>query len=158
MAVGGSMFCWRYWPFQRSVTLAVLTGPPVAVRSSSPTVPRAVRAAATSAAVAFHAIGAVVSPPKVSVKVPPVLPLTRIVWVSVVFMSLCGEKPPEFPPPAGVSSPVTNQRLLSLSKSMSPPTWQQAPRLLGTWRIFCSESRSSEGVGPSTNLNRESWK
>ena len=50
------MFCWRYWPFQSRVTLAVLTGPPVAVRSSSPTVPRAARAAATSAAVAFHAM------------------------------------------------------------------------------------------------------
>src|SRR5258708_6684649 len=73
-------------------------------------------------------------------------------------MSLCGEKPPELPPPAGVSSPVTIHRLLFESKSMSPATWQQAPRLTGTFRIFCSDARSSVGLGPSTNLNRDSWK
>ena len=73
--------------------------------------------------------------------------LTRTVCVSSVFMSLCGEKPPELPPPDGVSSPVTSHRLLCLSKSMSPATWQHAPRLLETRRIFCSLPRSSVGFG-----------
>ena len=35
-------------------------------------------------------------------------------------------------PPAGVSSPVTSHRLLCLSKSMSPATWQHSWRLTGT--------------------------
>src|SRR3954453_7808901 len=63
-------------------------------------------------------------------------------------------------PAAGVSSPVTIHRLLFLSKSMSPATWQHSWRLLETRRICCSELRSSDGglTPPSTNLKRESWK
>jgi hypothetical protein len=80
---------------------------------------------------------------------------------ALLSMSLNGEKPPELPPPAGVSSPVTSQRLLAESNAMSPATWQQAPRLFGTRRICCSEARSrcagSLAVA-STNLKRESWK
>ena len=90
--------------------------------------------------------------------VPPVALLTRIVCDSLVFWSLNGAKPPELPPPEGVSSPVTSHRLLCLSKSMSPPTWQHAPRLLATCMIFCSVLRSSVGFAPSTNLKRDSWK
>ena len=77
---------------------------------------------------------------------------------SSVIWSLWGEKPPELPPPDGVSSPVTSHRLLWESKSMSPATWQHAPRSLETRMIFCSLARSSDGLGPSTNLNRDSWK
>ena len=90
--------------------------------------------------------------------VPPLAPAVRTVCVSLVSIALNGEKPPELPPPAGVSSPVTSQRLLWRSKSMSPATWQHAPRLLSTLRIFCSLARSSVGFSPSTNLKRESWK
>ena len=75
-----------------------------------------------------------------------------------VIMSLWGEKPPEPPPPAGVSSPVTSHRLFCESKTMSPATWQHAPRLTVTLRIFCSEAMSRVGVAPSTNLKRLSWK
>ncbi len=97
-------------------------------------------------------------PSNVIVNVPPVALSVRTVCVSFVFMSLCGPQPPALPAPDGVSSPVTSQRLLCLSKSMSPPTWQQAPRLTSTRMIFCSVARSSDGVAPSTNLKRESWK
>ena len=69
-----------------------------------------------------NGIGAVVWPSKVSVNVPPVAPATVIVWFSFVSWLLNGEKPPEFPPPDGVSSPVTSHRLLLESNSMSPPT------------------------------------
>src|SRR3954471_6662441 len=62
-------------------------------------------------------------------------------------------------PAAGVSSPVTSHRLLCLSKSMSPATWQHSWRLLLTRRICCSVLRSRCGpVASSTNLKRESWK
>ena len=97
-------------------------------------------------------------PSNVSVNVPPVALLTRTVWVSSVFMSLNGPQPPELPLPAGVSSPVTSHRLFASSKSMSPATWQHAPRSTWTFMIFCSDARSSDGVAPSTNLKRESWK
>src|SRR3954449_3166348 len=61
----------------------------------------------------------------------------------------------------GESSPVTSHRLLCLSKSMSPATWQHAPRLFDTRRICSSEDRSRCAGAPgasSTNLKRESWK
>ena len=75
-----------------------------------------------SALTSGNGIGAVVWPSKVSVNVPLVAPATVIVWFSFVSWSLNGPKPPELPPPAGVSSPVTSQRLLWESKSMSPAT------------------------------------
>jgi hypothetical protein len=62
---------------------------------------------------------------------------------------------------AGVSSPVTIQRLFWRSKSMSPATWQHAPRFISTFMIFCSVAMSSRAGSvpwPSTNLKRESWK
>ena len=96
---------------------------------------------------AVNVIGAVVWPSNVSVNVPPVAFAVVTVWTSLVSPSLNGPKPPELPPPAGVSSPVTIQRLLSESNAMSPATWQHAPRLTGTLRIFCSEARSRCGVG-----------
>ena len=108
-----------------------------------------------------NGIGAVVWPSNVSVNVPPVAPVTLTCWTSFVSWSLNGPKPPELPPPAGVSSPVTSHRLLCESKSMSPATWQQAPRLFGTRRICCSLARSRCAATPplaSTNLKRESWK
>ena len=158
LAVSSATSCWANAPSKSTVWLPVLIALPVTLMSWSAMLLSASSAAWVCAAVALNGIGAVVWPLKVSVKVPPVALLTRTVWVSDVFMSLCGEKPPELPPPAGVSSPVTNQRLLCLSKSMSPATWQHAPRLLATWRIFCSDARSSVGFSPSTNLKRESWK
>ena len=67
-------------------------------------------------------IGAVVWPSNVSVNVPPVAPAMASVWLSFVSWPLNGPKPPELPPPAGVSSPVTIHRLFFESKSMSPAT------------------------------------
>ena len=144
----------------RFTVCAVVQGdaPQCTMMSSGPRLSSPSSAASTAAPVALYAIGAVVWPSHVSVKVPPVAPLTRTVCHSSVFMSLNGPKPPELPPPAGVSSPVTSQRLLSSSKSMSPPTWQHAPRSTWTFMIFCSDARSSDGFSPSTNLKRESWK
>jgi hypothetical protein len=84
--------------------------------------------------------------------------VARTVCDSAVFWSLWGENPPELPAPDGVSSPVTSHRLLWVSKSMSPATWQHAPRLLETRRIFCSDAMSIVGLAPSTNLKRLSWK
>ena len=114
-----------------------------------------------SALTSGKAIGPVVWPLKVRVNVPPVAFATTIVWFSLVSWSLNGENPPELPPPDGVSSPVTSHRLFWESKSISPATWQHAPRLLGTRRISCSDARSRwAGVVAvaSTNLKRDSWK
>ena len=156
-----------YWPEKTNVSVVVLTvcvgsvhalAPQLTTTSPGSTLLSASIAACTTAAVALYAIGAVVWPANVSVNVPPVALLTRTVWVSSVFMSLNGPQPPELPLPAGVSSPVTSHRLLSSSKSMSPATWQHAPRSTCTFMIFCSDARSSDGVAPSTNLKRESWK
>ena len=109
-----------------------------------------------------NGIGAVVWPLNVSVNVPPVALATAIVWLSFVSWPLNGEKPPELPPPAGVSSPVTSHRLLCESKSMSPATWQHAPRLFGHAQdLLLADARSRwAGVAAvaSTNLKRESWK
>ena len=107
------------------------------------------------------AIGAVVRPSNVSVNVPVDPVGTLRFWVSFVFMSLNGGN--WFAPtaPAGVSSPVTSHRLLWRSKSMSPATWQHAPRSTSTFMIFCSLSRSrwaATSPSVSTNLKRESWK
>ena len=93
--------------------------------------------------------------------VPPVAFATVIDWLSFVFMSLNGGNCCTFTEPAGVSSPVTSHRLLCVSKSMSPATWQHAPRSTSTFMIFCSLSMSRwAGASPaaSTNLKRESWK
>ena len=139
----------------------MLTGPPVATTSPGSTLLSPSRADWMAAAVASHGNVAVVCPSSVSANLPPDVPPMRTVWVSFVFMSLCGEKPPELPPPEGVSSPVTSHRLFCLSKSMSPPTWQHAPRLTITRMIFCSLARSRCAGSPgaaSTNLKRESWK
>ena len=62
---------------------------------------------------------------------------------SSVSWSFIGPWPPPLMPPAGLSSPVTSHRLLCLSKSMSPATWQHSWRLTGWRRICCSEPRSS---------------
>src|SRR3954469_23088543 len=83
----------------------------------------------------------------------------RSVCCSSVSSSSNGPKPLARMPAAGVSSPVTIHRLLCLSKSMSPATWQHSWRLLLTRRICCSELRSRRGpLASSTNLKRESWK
>ena len=60
------------------------------------------------------AIGAVVWPSKVSVKVPPVAFATAIVWFSLVRMSFCGGL--LFAPTAvaGVSSPVDHPQVVVL--------------------------------------------
>ena len=134
---------------------------PVPVTATSSMLERASSADSIATLSSGNAIGAVVWPLNVSVNVPPVAPETAMVWLSFVSWPLKGLKPPEFPPPDGVSSPVTSHRLLCESKSMSPATWQQAPRLLATRRICCSLARSRcAGLPPlaSTNLNRESWK
>ena len=134
---------------------------PVPVTATSSIFESASSADSIAALSRGNGIGAVVWPLNVSVNVPPVALATAIVWLSFVNCPLKGPKPPELPPPAGVSSPVTSHRLLCESKSMSPATWQHAPRLLGTRRICCSLARSRwAGVAPlvSTNLKRESWK
>ena len=117
--------------------VAALTGPPVTITSPGLTLESASSADWIAAAVALYGerrgrLAVEGQRERAARRV------TRTVCVSSVFMSLCGEKPPELPPPDGVSSPVTSHRLLCLSKSMSPATWQHAPRLLETRRIFCS--------------------
>ena len=109
-------------PRNVTVTFAVLTGPPVATALPAPTLLSPCTADWICAAVELNGSGAVVWPLNVSVNVPPVASLTRTVCDSSVLESLNGEKPPELPPPDGLSSPVTSQRLLCLSKSMSPAT------------------------------------
>ena len=154
-AVISGTSCWRkstvrtFWLLPVTVTSSRLSS------ASSAASTAALFAAALPG---VNVIGAVVCPLNVSVKVPPVAFAVVTVWISFVGPSLCGEKPPELPPPAGVSSPVTSQRLFFESKAMSPATWQQAPRFTGTLRIFCSDARSRCGVGVSTSLNRLSWK
>ena len=148
-------FCSALLP--RKLTVRV----PVPVTATSSRLDSASSADSIAALSSGNGIGAVVCPSNVSVNVPPVAPATAIVWLSFVSWPLNGPKPPELPPPAGVSSPVTIHRLFFESKSMSPATWQHAPRLLGTRRICCSDARSrcagSVAVA-STNLKRESWK
>ena len=135
--------------------------PAVPVTATSVRFESASSAASIAELTSGNAIGAVVWPLNVSVNVPPVAPETVTVWTSFVSWPLNGLKPPELPLPAGVSSPVTIHRLFCESKSMSPATWQHAPRLLSTRMICCSlaRSRCAGVVGvASTNLKRESWK
>ena len=131
---------------------------PVPVTATSSMFDSASSAASISVFTSGNAIGAVVWPSKVSVNVPPVAPATAIVWFSLVRSSFCGGLLLAPTAVAGVSSPVTSHRLPCLSKSMSPATWQHAPRLTSTRMIFCSLAMSSVGLVPSTNLKRESWK
>jgi hypothetical protein len=102
----------------RKLTVRVV----VPVTATSSMLARASSFASRSAFEIGTAIGAVVWPSNVSVNVPPVAPETETVWFSFVSMSLNGEKPPELPPPAGVSSPVTIQRLSCESNRISPAT------------------------------------
>ncbi len=66
--------------------------------------------------------------------------------------SSSGEKPSE---EKGLeSSPVERYRLPSASKSMSPPTWQHMPRVVGMSRTFFSLALSR--VPSSFSVKRES--
>ena len=151
VAVICGTFVVAYWPSNWTVALAAV---PVTITSPGLTLERLSSAVLIAVAGASAASCAVVWPLKVSVNAA----VARTVCDSAVFWSLWGEKPPELPAPDGVSSPVTSHRLLWVSKSMSPATWQHAPRLLETRRIFCSDARSIVGFAPSTNLKRLSWK
>ena len=75
---------------KNTLTLAVFTGPPVAWISLASMFDSASSAASIAAAFAFHAIGSVVWPLKVSVNVPPVALVTRTVCCSSVSWSLNG--------------------------------------------------------------------
>jgi hypothetical protein len=151
--VSSGTSCAALLPPKLTVRLLPLPKTPTLSRFDSPS-----SAASTAVLTIGNASGPVVSPSNVSVNVPPVVPVKASVWISLVFWSLIGGL--LFVPTAvaGVSSPVTSQRFPSLSKSMSPATWQHAPRSTSTFMIFCSLARSIVGLGPSTNLKRESWK
>ena len=79
---------------KNTLTFAVATPfgvpPPLVWISSASMLESASSAASICAAVAFHAIGAVVWPSNVSVNVPAVAPVTRTVCCSSVFWELNG--------------------------------------------------------------------